>query len=227
MKNYSLFTFLIVALLAATSSCKKDDVTVNFHEDYFGFTKGRYVVYDVMEVHHSTGILAHDTTRYQLKTIIGDTVIDNEGRVAREFFRYKRMNPSDPWVVNDLWTAIITDFRAEVVEENQRVIKLVFAPTKSKSWGANSFNTLPELPCRYEELHKPYFWKGIDYDSTLVVEHEDDSNLVQHKRKFEVYAKGKGLIREYFKDLEINNFDTTDINQGTEMFKDAIEFGFQ
>lgn len=230
MKNYRVYISLLVLLsIAIVTSCKKESVPPNFHYTYFDLTPGRYIDYDVMEIDHDiNAAIEHDTSRYQLRTLIGDTVIDNEGRIARKFIRFKRPNSSSGWEQTDLWTAIITDNRAELVEENQRIIKLVFAPTITKEWNINAFNMYPETNVYYDLIHDPKTLGALTFDSTLVVEIADVAdNLIKRERKFEVYAKGVGLVRRYYKDINIMNFDTLNVTGGTESFYTCIGFGVQ
>lgn len=222
-----LITLLSFVFLFALS-CKKEKASVDFHFDYFDLRQGRYITYDVTEIKHDDGaIVAHDTMNYQLKTVIGDTVVDNEGRIARKFLRYKRNSPSDSWVLSDVWTAIITGRRAELVEENQRMVKMVFAPTISKVWDLNAYNPQNELECYYRDLHKQTTINGIQFDSVLVVEQEDFPSFVDYRRKYEVYANGVGLVYKHFKDLKIQNFDSLNVTSGNELFYKVTGYGFE
>lgn len=228
MKHSKLYISALILGLGFMVSCKKQAAPPSFHYDYFDLTPGRYIDYDVMEVEHDVAqAIKHDTVYYQLRTLIGDTVIDNEGRVARKFIRYKRPNSSSPWIQSDLWTTIIDHNRAELVEENQRVIKLVFAPTITKEWNANAFNTYSALDCYYRDIHEDQLIGSIEFDSTLVVEQEDFFSMVDHKRKFEVYSKGVGLVYKHYRDLTISGFDTLNVQKGKEMYYTCIGFGFQ
>lgn len=223
MRNY-----LVVILLGTLLfSCKKDSEAPNFHYDYFPVSFGKYVVYKVREVKIDDALDQDDTLNYYLKTLIGDTIIDNEGRIARRYIRYIRTLPTDSWEFSDFYTTIIVNGRAELVEENQRIIKLVFAPTQYKEWNANAHNTMDALDCYYRDIHLAQTVGANTFDSTLVVEQEDFTSLIDYRRKFEVYAKGIGLVYKHFKDFKINNFDTTDITQGYEINLQAIDFGVE
>jgi hypothetical protein len=220
--------FVLSAFVLILGSCKKDQSTVDFHYDYFDLTPGRYITYQVKEIVHDAGaITQHDTMDYQLKTVIGDTVIDNQGRIAREFLRYKRNTSSDSWVLADVWTTIISERRAELIEENQRVVKMVFAPTINKVWDMNAYNTLGGLECYYRDVHIDYSINGFSFDSTVIVEQEDFSSLVDHRRKYEVYANGIGLVYKYYKHLEIQNFDSLNVKNGNELFYTLTSYGFE
>ncbi len=228
MKMVRLYISLLVLLIVAVVSCKKQDAAPQFHYDYFDLTQGRYIDYDVMEINHDVDqAIEHDTSYYQLRTLIGDTAIDNQGRIARKFFRYTRPNSAGTWVLSDVWTALITENRAELIEENQRIIKLVFAPTISKEWNPNAFNMYNEMTSYYRDIHESQTFGALFFDSALVVEQEDFFSLVDKKRKYEVYAKGIGLVHKYYKDLTISNFDTLNIQKGQELFYTCFAYGIQ
>jgi hypothetical protein len=136
-----LFFILFVFLLYG---CKKNETNApikNKYESYFGLIAGRYIIYDVREVYHDeNAVIKHDTLAYQLKTVVGDTILDNTGRIARKFLRYKRINLTQNWVLSDVWTTIIDGNYAELTEENQRIIKLFFPVSSKTTWNANVFN---------------------------------------------------------------------------------------
>lgn len=219
MKNTTTYILSGLILLTAIVACKKNPAP-NFHYDYFNLGEGKYVIYDVVEITHDDDLNQHDTLVYQLKTVWGDPYIDNEGRNATEFLRYKRNSPSDPWQYSDVWTGIIDGIRAEIVEENQRVVKLVFAPTLQKTWDANAYNMMEELNCYYREIHQDTIVGGVAFDSTLVVEQANESNAIDTIRKFEVYAKNVGLIYKFSRDLNFQ-YDMSGapyLNEGKEIF---------
>lgn len=223
MKKLAYLSILCFSLL----SCKKGDSNpVDFYYDYYPTNEGHYLIYDVLEASHDfQSTTQHDTSIYQLKIVIGDTLIDLENEIAHYFYRYTRTSSAQAWSLKDVWTTKISGNRAELVEENQRTIKLVFAPTADKLWNANAFNTFPELDCYYENLHKQQQIGLFTFDSTITVEQDNFFSLIDHRRKFEVYAKGVGLVKKVFKDHEIMNFDTLDVRKGKEIHYNLIEFG--
>jgi hypothetical protein len=220
----TVFVFSIFAFLLLFVSCEKDNSNLGLNTEYFGLQKGGYVEYQVTEILHDVdGAIQHDTMSYLLRTVIGDTFIDNQGRIANEFLRYKRTNTSEDWQLIDIWTAIISENRAELVEENQRVIKLVFPPSKGKDWNPNSFNNLDESEYYYASVDL----SALNFDSTLFVEQEDFFSLVDRRKKHEIYAKGIGLVNKYYKDLKILGFDTTNVQFGRELYYSYLNHGIQ
>lgn len=222
MRFRPLYLFLTSVLLLI--ACHQDPAP-EFHFDYFGLQEGLYVIYDVQEITHDKAIGVHETLNYQLRTVWGDTVIDNEGREAREFLRYKRATASDDWQLEDVWTGIISGIRAELTEENQRVVKLVFAPTLSKSWDANAFNTYDPLECYYREIHKDTVINGVTLDPTVTVEQNTYTTLIDSVRMYEVYAKPVGLVYKHYRDNHYQ-FGSSEVNKGKELYYRFVSTGF-
>jgi hypothetical protein len=203
-------------------SCKKNKDTVDLHYDYYPLEKGTFVEY---EVTHMTYNINVDTIKYRLKTVVGDTVIDNEGRIARKFYRYIYSNIYNEWKIKDLWTTIIDQHRAELVEENQRVIKMVFAPTKEKEWDINAFNVFKPFQAYYEDIHEPYSINGKSFDKTVkVVQEYSEPNLVEFKNKYEIYAKGVGMVEKTFIELKYV-FSTGIPSSGEQLFYKLVDYG--
>lgn len=206
-------------------ACKQEPAPL-FHYEYFGMEEGRYVIYEVTEITHDAAIGIHDTSIYQLKAVWGDVYIDNEGREGREYLLYKRSNSFSPWISVDVWHAVFDGIRAELVEENERKVKLVFAPTVSKEWDANAYNMLGEQICYYRDIHSDTIINGLSFDSTLVVEQASEANLVEINRQYEMYAKYVGLIYKHYK---VNTYDILDPEPrlGNEYYMEILETGFE
>lgn len=207
-------------------SCKKENSKVNLHHDYFGNVEGKYVVYNVKEISHlSDG--THDTIHYHLKTVIGDTVYDNAGRLGNKFFRYTRPGGNGSWALKDVWYIIIADNKGELIEENERIVKMIFAPTEDKKWDGNIYNTLESMQYSYSNIHMPFSIGSFSLDSTVTVVQEDAFNMIQYRKKYEVYAKGIGLVKKHYQHLNINNFNVSNISTGKELFYNMIQFGVE
>lgn len=229
MFKFNIFYAALIAL--SLFSCKKNDDTVDFHHEYFPLEEGTFVEYDVTEISHYGTPTKSDTINYRLKTVVGDTVIDNSGRIARKFYRYIFDEITQAYKVKDLWTAIIDQERAELVEENQRLIKLVFAPTSSKEWDMNAFNSYDPAYAYYDvqnkKIHVPNTYGSLSFDSTLTVIEEDSvPTAISFKNKYEVYAKGVGLVKKCYQDLVVN-FDITKPISGTEIFYTVTNYGVE
>jgi len=220
---------LSLSLILFASSCKKEPapaVISSFHYGFYPIKEGSFWIYQVTEIiHDENAAIPHDTISYQLKTEIGDTLIDNEGRIVNRFNRYKRSNSFASWVISDVWTTVLANNRAELVEENIRRVVLRFPVKTATIWDPNQFNFLPSLQAYYEDLHEPFSLGAIQSDSTVHVISAKELTLVSYQNQYEVYAKQIGLVKKYYKDLQISNFDTLDVSQGKELYFSLLEFG--
>ncbi len=219
------FFVLTIILSAALIGCKKDNEPPNFHYELYPIDKGHYITYSVREINIDDAIGLNETLNYYVKAKIGDTITDNEGRIARRYERYFRDSLNHPWNLQDIWTTIVYGGRAELVEENQRTIKLVFAPDKYKEWNCNAYNSLDALDCYYDEIYEPASINGFSFGSTVTVEQEDFHSLVDYRRKYEQYAEGVGMYYKHYKHFRIANADTLNVVKGKELIMRLIDYG--
>lgn len=224
MKYRLIYILLFGALMF---SCKKDTQLFNFHFGYFPLDEGRYVIYTVQERNVDVDVNLDQSSAYFVKAIIGDTLTDNQGRLVRRYERWVGPSQNGPWTLQDIWTGLIESNRAELVEENNRTIKMVFAPTKLKEWDMNAYNTQGTLNCYYRNIHNPYAVGSLNFDSTVVVEQEEFKSLIDYRRKFEVYAKGVGMVYKHYKNFEIFGNDSLNVKKGKQLIMSAVAYGVE
>ena len=222
MKNLLLFTLMFLAF-----SCKKkEDQTIIYGYEYFPIIEGNFVVYDVLDIFHDEALFpAHDSTTYQIKEVIGETEVDGEGEEYQKLRRYFRANDTLDWTIQDVWTIKRTSRNAEVLEENQRVVKMAFAISYNQYWDCNALNPEDKEACYYSKIYRPFSIPVQDFDSTVTVERQDFSSYIEYLRSYDVYAPRIGLVHSTRKDIRINNGDTLDIAYGSELFYTAVDWG--
>tara|TARA_B100001287_G_C22672304_1_gene525878 strand:- start:592 stop:1272 length:681 start_codon:yes stop_codon:yes gene_type:complete len=211
-------------------SCGKDEPhsVLKFYDSYYPLESGVYVDYYVQEINHDDlSATPHDTSFYFLRTLIEDTLVDNQGRITYKYIRMIRSNINEDWQISDVWTTLNNNHKIELIEENRRMVKLILPPTNYAVWDANVYNAMDEMNCNYEAIHDPFQINSIEFDSSVTVQQENILNLVEYKRKYEVYANHVGLVKKQFKDLIISNFDTLNITSGHELTLNCIGFGIQ
>ena len=223
MKKLLLIPFVLIVI-----SCKKDnDQDIIYGYEYFPVEEGRYVSYDVMDIIHDDPSNVHDTSLYQIKEQIGEIEIDGEGAVTNKLYRYHRLADTLSWSLQDVWIIKKTSRSVEVVEENQRKIKMAFSISYDQYWDCNSLNNFDSEQCYYDNIYQPLNLSGIDYDSTVVVENQDFNSYIEVIRSYEVYAKYIGKIQSVLRDIEISNGDTLDVYKGSELFYTAFDYGIE
>lgn len=218
--------YFVLSFTLIISSCKQDKISLEMGYEYFGLEEGKFVSYEVQEIFHDINLNpASDTNHYILKTLVGEEIIDNAGRKVNKIFRYKFNKNTNELIDQRVWTARIDERRAEMIEENQRKIRLIFSPAVDKKWNVNSFNDLGEKDAYYIGVHEPKGFNGNFFDSTLTVQYDEFFSLVDFIRLEDTYAKHIGLVNRSYKDLTINNFDTLNIQSGIEIYYKLIDFG--
>jgi hypothetical protein len=225
--------FLILFVLVFIVACKKQEDKVPDYikvDKYAGLEKGRFIIYQAIEINHtpatSTTVIS-DTFRYELKVVIEDTLTDDLGRISWKYLRYKRQNAQENWALSDVWTTLLAAENLEIVEENQRIIKLKSPIKNSTAWNENIYNNLGESVVSYEKINASFSLNSLSFDSTVTVNQGEERNLISFVKKQEVYAKGVGMVYKYFKDLKIANFDTLNIKSGKELYLYPKLVGFQ
>ena len=217
---------LVLSVFIFVSSCKKgNDNNIIFGHEYFPYTEGHYVIYDVQDILHDDPVAVHDTSFYQIKEVIGEEDVDGEGETFRKMYRYYRANDTLNWSLKDVWVLKKTMKSVELVEENKRVIKLAFSISYDQYWDCNALNDKDAKQCYYSKIYEPIKVGQLDYDSSVVVEHQNFESYIEQLKEFEVYAPHVGMIQLYRKDITINNGDTLDVDRGTELYYTAVEFG--
>lgn len=217
----------MLAVIWPFIACKKQqDTEIIYGYEYFPIQQGHYIVYDVLDIFHDVALEpAHDTNRYQIKELIGEELVDNEGDTIQKIKRFWRQNDTSVWVLQDIWTQKRTASTAEVVEENDRMIKMVFAIAYNRTWDGNALNNENRLECYYENIYEPYSLAHLTFDSTVTVEKENFLSFIDFRRQYDVYARNVGKIKSVYKNLSIDNFDTLDIQKGPEIYYNLVEFG--
>lgn len=208
-------------------SCKKEESKIDLKTDYFPLNKGHFVSYKVQEINLDKAAKIADTFNYFIKTEIGEEYTDDSGLKAFKFNRYYRSSVTKPWVIKDVWTVQLKQNKLELVEENNRLIKLVFAPDLEDKWNANIYTTLDAQNCSYSYIDVPQTINGIALNSTLKVNQQYLLTLIDFKNKHEVYARNVGLVYKHVKDFKISKSDSTNILSGNELRMEMLEYGIE
>jgi len=223
MRYLKFFPFIFIFL-----SCKKDDNKIIYGYQCYPMEEGRYVIYDVVDIFHDVALVpAHDTSRYQIKEVIGAEEFDGEGEAFRKLYRYYRLNDTLTWTMKDVWTVKKTNRSLETLEENKRRISLAFSISYDQYWDYNALNEDDELEAYYDNIYMPLSLGNNSYDSTVIVEIESELTFVEYKRQYDIYATNIGRIYSARKDLVITNTDTLNIQKGPEIFYTAVSFGIE
>jgi hypothetical protein len=222
MQRAKLLLILLAILVGlGLSSCTGEKETLSFPSiaEFAPLTVGKYITYRVDSLVFTNFGRNIETHKYQMKHMVDAIFPDGMGRPSYRIIRYiNDSTASKPWVPDGTYYITSIDDQLEVVENNQRVIKLHQPLRASYSWKGNRY--LPYDP--YEPLYNfsnddamadwnfiidgnpsPFTYRGITYNNVLSVEMVDESFNIpiinpnvyaSRSRAVERFSKGIGLI---------------------------------
>ena len=215
------FIYFLFATLFFTQ-CKKQEAVqpVAMHYNYIPTKIGSWNTYEVISItHNTTG--AHDTIYYYIKELIAEQIDSTHYRLER----FWKTNWSDNWTIKDVWTREITSTFYNQTEENTTYTKLIFPVKEWVEWNGNAYNNLNEQIYSYSDVHTAYYINNLNFDSSVTIIQNDNTNAIEYQKAKEVYAKNIGMVYKSDINLNINLYDPTDINEGTELTMKIIEYG--
>lgn len=232
VKKY-LYTgsMLLLGIVVILPACRKENTekAVEFYYSYYPIIKGAERIYDVTFI--SIDDSNKDTTRYQLKETFESEFLNNTGTCSWRLERYKRTDSLQNWVIADVWEAQVSDGKAFQIEENLRLVKLIFPVKSGASWDGNSHNSLDYKKYHITAAHNPLISGAFSFDSTVTVTSDDYETLISKYHSYEVYANHTGLINKV--SINIDNAFTglsTPIEQrikrGTLYYQTLIKYQF-
>ena len=208
MKTTISICFLLLTILAI-SSCSKDeenDTTPvqNAGQEYFPDDSGIVRFYNADSTYWDEFTNTSGTVSFEVKEVLAGHFIDNQGRNAMRIERYRK-DSTGVWVINRVWSSVKTNTAAELVEENQRYIKIHFPATSGSSWNGNAYNTLGDQTYQIIAVDVPGSISGMNFTNILHVKEENlDANLLYDNQQETKYAKNVGA---FFKLKSSLNFD--------------------
>lgn len=220
------FKFIIVLFISIIIfyACKKETGDpVDMGHKYFPVNTGHWVVYDVDSISYNDFTGEIDSFNYQIKEIVESVFTDNSGRESQRLERYIRHSDTDEWSLKNVWYETRTMSGAERVEENLRLVKLIFPPEESQEWNGNIYNTLDAQTYKFQNVHDPYTINNTTFDSTLTVLQRSQLTLISDNFQQEIYAANIGMV--YKKYVSLVKKPTGEITSGIDYSYTFVSYG--
>jgi hypothetical protein len=201
----------IVAFLPVLSCTEnQEQTTSDTGLNYFPVETGRVWTYDVDSLWYdnNTGSTTIDTFHYQYREQIVSDFTDAEGKLSQLAERYYRSSDTATWLrVN---SAVYTrdGFTGQKVEENVRIVKLVFPPKKNREWNGNLYNGRQTEDFVVESFDEAAEIGGRVWPKTLRVKQQEYLNAIEEIRRFEIYARDAGMIYMQWDSINTQNKPT-------------------
>ena len=212
----TIWQILVFSLVIFSFSCKKRELLIADQSQdvsYFPLYTGFWAEYAVDSVVHYDidDISQVDTAigRYHffVREEIDTSFLDGENEKAYVILRYRRESDTLPWSFMNVWTAKITPYSAQRVEDNIRFVRLHFPISYSSSWEGNDFNFFMEEEYSYEDLYKPLQFGSLKFDSTISVLQNDFISHINRIFKKEIYGAHAGLLYKQIDSVNTRNTD--------------------
>lgn len=228
MKTLYFILLFALVLLTISNGCKKDSdlPNENMGYNYFAYEPGNYFIYDVDSTYFDDFYDTVFNYSFKIKEYYESYFYDSQGRLSIRIERWYKWSDTTNWVLKDVWYSCLTPSFAERIEENVRIVKLVFPVRNHTEWDLNAFNIYDREYYEYETPDESMSIGTFNFDSTVIVTHTPTPSLIESVNKTEIYARNVGLVYKYFLDISTDIF-TGDTVNGTQYSWTLIEYGEQ
>ena len=215
LKSKSIIYFFIIFLLMA---CEKESAVFKTEriKDYYPLKVGNYINYRLDSTVYLSLGTKKEVHSFLIQDKIDSLITDNLGRPSYKIKRTIRSS-TDTTKWKDLMSYLVTydSTRLELVQDNQRYLKMVEPISNGFNWKGNAYiNTagisslqyLADWRYTYENVRRSFTANGISYTETVTVNQRSDTSGNAADKKFyfeinhskEVYSKSIGLIFKEF-----------------------------
>ena len=189
----SLIVILISCLLFACDNVNSNLPPPQDGGKFFYPNVGQSVIYDVEDIQYElTGKFMVKT--YQLKEINVLAFKDLEGKEAFKIERYRRENETQKWMIDSVFMAKKEIDKALKSENNVTYVKIYFPIKEGLKWNGNAYNSFGNDTYELKKINQSFQTNGQKFENTFSVVQQNDSTLVDLKRRIEVYAENIGMI---------------------------------
>ncbi|QDH80403.1 hypothetical protein FKX85_15690 [Echinicola soli] len=192
--------FLHYFLFIVITGCQSDGTApTELGHDYMPLQVSRFWVYAVEEtVYFGEG--DSETSTFYYRDIIADSYIDEEGVLVYRVIREKSDDQST-WLDHSVYTLQVKKSALLRSSENITTVPLVFPPSVQKSWDSNVYNSQAEDLYSSEQTGA-YEVNGNTYQAVVkVLQEKEDDQITIRDNRYEIYAKGVGLVEQYSENL--------------------------
>ncbi len=223
MKNFVLFLLLLFVFFACN---KKQELksSVVLDDNYTGLKVGNSSFYNVIYIFHDAQVDRHDTLKFKMKSSIEDTFRDNANNLRYLIHRYRWNDTIATWVSLKTFSAFIDKNYYIESEDNIYKKKLYLPYSFNFTWNSDSFNAYDTLHFRYKDYISSIYFDQLKIDSVIQVKQQFFKSYIDLRRKSEFFAKNKGMVFRYFKDLKIKKGDTMNVEKGEEWYFKLYQF---
>ena len=213
----SIVVILSLCLLFACDNLNSNLPPPQDGGNFFYPKIGQSVVYDVEDTQYElTGKFT--VKNYQLKEVNVSNFKDSDGKDALRIERYRRENNTEKWVIESIFVAKKAVDKALKTENNVTYVKISFPIKEGLKWNGNAYNSLENDSYEMKKVNQSFQSNGQKFDNTFYIIQQNDSTLIDLKKRIEIYAEGVGMIYQ-------EKTNVSYCNSGDCLGKGKIDFG--
>ncbi len=228
-------TFLLGIGFYACNPSVPEDIYYPLYK-YYPIKIGSSITYEVDSINYNE-IIPNDTSYWLVKETLADTFYDLNNNRNYIIERYQKKTDTAEWQLANIWHVLMVDGQIQKVENNLRFIKMTTPVSENSEWDGNIYlGGLDDIPvaqdCNnlsfyedwnysYTNVDEPYSINGFDFDESVTVIQEGDSNLIWFDYAREVYGENVGLIEK-----EFYHFYTQDLSCPDCPWTERVECGY-
>jgi hypothetical protein len=184
--------------------CKPSDnvIPLNLKASFSPIQIGKFIIYSYEELNHNSFDSKTDTINYWIKETIETSFLDQENDSA---YRLRIDHSSDEglnWGFQYYAVLKEDDYGIERSDFDIKRVKLSYPVHDNKRWDINMFNNQDIQYGYYKNTDTPHQIEDSLFNETVIVKLADQEDIIFTHFEEEVYARGLGLIKRKFIDIE-------------------------
>lgn len=165
---------------------------------YYPLQVGNFWTYQMEQIDYL--VLGNDTSSYQLRELISDSLVSSTGEVTYLISRQLWQESGQQWQTDSIWSVRKNSQFVVVTENGLSFVKLVFPVSIGESWDGNAFNNQG-----FESFNYAAVAPGeietllIDQDTSVIAKtilSDQISPIVGTDQRSEIYVNGVGLVQK-------------------------------
>ena len=188
--------YLMVVSVGLFSCREMDDVNVDLGLDYQPLETGMFWEYEVDE----TIVFGENDSEefvYFFRDVIDYSYINEAGEEVYVVMREKSPDRVE-WLIEGNFSLLIRNKTLVRMQENEIVVTFSFPPLLNKSWDGRVYSSR-ESEMFNIDLLGAYQLGLTNYSQVVQVsQSQEDDKITLRDNRYEVYAKGIGMIEQYY-----------------------------
>lgn len=184
--------------------CKPSDnvIPLNLKNSFFPIQIDKFIIYSYEELNHNAFDSKTDTINYWIKETIDTSFLDQENDSTYRLRIDHSIDEGLNWEFQYYAVLKEDDYGIERSDYDIKRVKLTYPVHDNKRWDINMFNNQDIQYGYYKNTDTPYQIEDSLFNETVIVKLANQEDIIFTQFEEEVYARGLGLIKRKFIDIE-------------------------